>query len=178
MRRAQNLSAPRYRGIVRQPGQPEIQHHRSIDTVVVTGVDHDVIRFDVAVNHTGAVGRLDRPGHIAEDRCRPPGRHRCRSVAHQFTKRRTLDQPHREIVQPFLVPAIDDRHNAGMIQRPGRDRFAAKPPPLLLAGQHPRGDHLQRHIAAQRQLTCPVDHPHPAAAQHLPQLEIPQPPPR
>ena len=73
-----------------------------------------------------------------------------------------------------MVSDLVDRHDVRVIQRRRGFRFDPEPLDVALRGKLARSDHFERHRAVQARLTCPVDHPHAAAANFLKKLVVPE----
>ena len=150
-------------------GQPPVDHLRLTERP-----EHDVVRLDVAVENTAAVGILDRltgidevPEELAEAE-HPPGRRHLAGggmmIADRPCERAAGDQPHHlEQPPPRILPDVVDRRDVGMLERrPGPD-FLEKGGPVPRVVGVAIGELLQKHLAAELEIAGDEHLPHPPA---------------
>ena len=77
-----------------------------------------------------------------------------------------LDELHDVVRRLFLLAHAEDRHDVGVVQLGRGPGFALEPASLLGVSKRLRGQDLERHVAAQRDLLGLVDDAHSAPA-HL-----------
>jgi hypothetical protein len=156
------LQRQRLRIRVGGAGDAEVEHLR----LTVAGDQH-IAGLEVAVDHAGQVRIVHGPAHV--DHQAKAVRQRQRGTLGVLDQGQTFDQFHGQ-ERPRSAAVIErarlmDLRDAGMRQPRQQLRL------LLEAPQHPparqsRAHHLQGDDAAGEVLLGPVDHAHPARAQH------------
>ena len=139
------------------PRDPEVRHHG------VSGLQQDVLRLDVAMDHTPLVRVVQRVGHLPRDmQC---VLERQLPVAQQTSAQRlTLDVRHDVVEHAGRFPGVVHREDVGVIERGGDLDLA-----LEALRSEPRGefgsDHLDGHSAAVLQVLGEMNRRHPPFAQ-------------
>ena len=146
------------------------RHTEVGDARLTLVVQKYVRRFQVAVNDfvvvcelNGLRDGLDQTGRVTS-RKRPAGNSRRQALP--------LDVAHREIVLPFVLAHLLNRHDPRVIQIRCRLRFGVEPFHILLARQLTGQDHLQSDDPVQAGLPGAVDHAHRATGNFLQQLVV------
>jgi hypothetical protein len=147
------------------PDQTEIA-----DVRLAAIIKEDVGWFKVAMQDTSLMGVVDGASDLGRDLGRMFRRRSRRTGIELLIECAASDQLHGEERSPVMFTHLVDRYDVGMIEPAGGLCLALKTVPLRFAGELAGQNHLQRHDAAQRRLTGPVDHPHSAAGDFLQQL--------
>ena len=141
-------------------GDPEVGHLRA-----ALGVDQDVLRLHVAVDHVGEVRGLEP----AADLDRVGGRlvERQPAVAvDPLLERLAVDVLEDDVgVAVLVVAGVDDRDHVGVGDARDRARLAAEALELVGLIRHLAVEHLRRHISLQRLVEREVDGRHSARAE-------------
>jgi hypothetical protein len=161
--RADELARGRQPRLGRGPlGEPEVGQVHVVQVVAV-GVDHDqdVARLDVPVDQAPAVGDVQRPADLPEDRQRLPGVEAALLGQHALEVG-PVDVAHGDVEHALGVAGLVDRQHVGMVDGGGELRLADEPlPEPLVLGQLGRDD-LERDPPAEAEVLGPVHHGHPA----------------
>ena len=91
-----------------------------------------------------------------------------------FGEALAVDESHRKIVHSSLAADRIDRHDVRMFQRRRGPGLVLEPLQLLFVEHAGKGQHFERHRAAQRNLLGLIDDPHAAAADFANQAEVAQ----
>jgi len=131
----------------------------------VTALVHeDVRRFDIAVNETPLVCRVERVSDLLQQSQRALGLQRT-LLGEQPLEIRAVDEAHGDVELPGDLARVVDRDDRRMVERCGQPRLAqealAEPNVLGELG----GKQLQRHVPVEREVARPVHDAHPTAAQ-------------
>jgi hypothetical protein len=140
------------------------------DARLALGVDQDVGRLEVAVQHAAAVREVDRLGDDADVAHRLQRRQRV--FAHQFGQAAALDVIHREVVLPLLLADLVDGDDVGVLEAGGGPGFLLEAAHVGFVGELPAQDHLQGDDAVEADLPRLEHHPHAAAGDLLQQLVV------
>jgi len=149
-------------------GEPEVEHlHASV------GGEEHVRRLEVAVEHAGGVGVDEGPGDREGDPARLAGGERAARLA--LGEGLAAEQLEDEVVALGGTPQVEERDDAGVLERGHRPRLAAERLGVALARRRPH--RLEGDEAAQ--LDVPgLEHEAEAPAPELAhQLELPDPAP-
>ncbi len=136
--------------------QPEVGQHR------VLALQQDVGGLDVAVHDPGAVRGVERLRDLDDDRRRQV-RLEPSADLQQPREVGALDESHRHVEQPVLLAGVVDRHDVRVLDRRRGAELALEATAELLVGGELGRDHLQRHLAVERDVARAIDDPHPAA---------------
>jgi hypothetical protein len=119
-----------------------------------------------------SVCRVERVGHLGGDVEHLPQIER---AAREFAiERLTVEQLHREVkLTGMLVEAVDGA-DVRMVERRCRARLATEPLHGFVVGHRRDRQDLERHLSAQFRVLRPVDEPHPASAQLVENLVVPE----
>jgi len=132
--------------------------------------------LDQALGQRGRVSRCDRRRSHVHGRFVPRWRHgsgwRLTQLGDNRAQRGSLDELHRVVVRPVLLPSGVDGHDIGVMELRGGFGFTPKPNHRLRTQAQGAGKHLQRHLAVQRNLPRLVDNSHPPATQFADDFEI------
>ena len=129
------------------------RRHAEVDQAgPAVGLDHDVVRLDVAVHQPGPVDRRQRIREFQRQRHDPVGGQR--PVVQQAGQRPTLDEIHHEVRAPVVPSDLVDPHEVGMVHGGQQRRLAAQCDGRLIGRPI---DHLERVGAAVRR---PLDAQH------------------
>ena len=130
--------------------------------------DHDVGRFDVAMDDAFLVRIVERHGGLSQDAEHPLGRNGLRFRQH-LVERRPIDVFHGDIGQLALLLHVVDGDDSGVRQDARRPRFPkqALAQPVLFLGIAPSAemDGLDGHRPADIGVDGVVHHPHGAPPQ-------------
>ena len=128
------------------------------------GVDDDVVRLDVPMDHSVAV-RVPQSGqYLARVGNRDGNRARA-ARADQLLQRPSLDVLHDDEVRAIGLAAVEDRDDVRMREPRGVRRLAAEALDELLVVRVAPVQHLDRDATAQLLVLCEVDVGHAAAAE-------------
>ena len=105
-------------------------------------VQQDVAGLEVAVNDAALVGVGHRFGHRHDQLGGFPGRQR--PSLDPVGEAAAFDVAHREVVLAVIFADLKDRYDAGVIELGSRLGFALEALDVLIRGQLPRQDHLER----------------------------------
>jgi hypothetical protein len=145
------------RRLVQRLGDTEVGHQG-----VMVG-EQDVVGFDVAVDHTVAMGVAERVGHVSQDPDRF-GNRQLTLARESGPEGLTLDQRHGVVQQSVRVAGGEQRHDVGMLERGGQLDLAAEPVGAQGGGEIRRQD-LDHDLPAEDGLLGQEDPAHAAAAQ-------------
>ena len=121
--------------------------------------EQDVAGFDVAVHEVVGVGRVQRSGHLVEDRQEIGDRQRPLLREH-CAEGVPVDIPHDEVELAVGITGGVDRDDVRVVDRGGQLRLLGEAvPEHRILGQF-GSDHLHRDVAAEADLPGPVDHGH------------------
>ena len=176
--RSQQVAGGRQARIPLEPRQAEVG-----DPEVPAGIEHQVRRLDIPVQHALFVGVLERLGGLAgqagglAEQSAALGRAvvrrlRAPELLDPMAERRPVDQPHRVVMDAALAADRVHRDDARMAELRRRLGLHAEPGDLAGVDGGGQRQDLQRHATAQRPLDRLVHHPHPAAAELADDLEI------
>ncbi len=133
-------------------------------------VDQDVGRLEVAVQDAPRVRVRHRLGRLGDQ---PRGGPRLLLVAgHQRHQAAAGHQLHAEVMLALVLADLVDRHDAEVVEQRDGLGFILEAAKLVVAGEEPGLDHLQRDGPVEADLTGLVDDPHAAAAQFAPDLVV------
>ena len=122
---------------------------------------HDVMRFDIAMDDAAAVGMCKRSGDLTcKMQCFVPGQ--LALLFHILQQRHTVNQLHDDVFQRVTVADVIDRHNVGVRQHGHRMRLGTEAASngLIRCGVFTHD--LDRNISVQPEIRCPVDPGHAA----------------
>ena len=165
-RAAHDALGPRQRlPAFRQLGETEIGDER-----LAAGVQKDVCRLDVAVQHAVLVRVVHGPrdfgqqfGGLARGQ---------RLAAKAPGEVRPIHEPHREVVLPLVLSHVEHRDDVRMIQPCDCLRLAIEALDKIARREGPGQKHLEGDYALEADLTRLVDHAHPASGDFLQQLVV------
>ena len=122
--------------------------------------DHHVFGLQIPVHDPRPV-RLGQPlGHLGGERDQPL--HGERPVGEQLSKRRSVDELHREIGDGVRLPDLVDRDDRRVVQRGSGARLPLEAAQPVRVGREGRGQDLDRHVAAEARVMRPVHLAHAA----------------
>ena len=149
-----------------RPGGGELLDDAEVGKVgAVARTDEDVRRLHVAVHEPTGVRGVECGGDLPEDAERPAKREL--PLAHeQRLQVAALDVGHRDVEEPVLLAGIEDRDDAGMVERRSQLRLAQEPLAVVALAER-GGEQLQRGRASEPHVLGPVDDAHAAAAEQL-----------
>ena len=146
--------------------RPQVLHQPEVGQQRVLALQQDVRRFDVAVHDPGAVRGVERLRDLGDDRRRHV-RFQPSPDVQQPREVGALDEAHRHVEQPVLLAGVVDRHDVRVLdRRRGAELALEAAAELLVLGELGR-DHLQRHLAIERDVARAIDDSHPAAARDV-----------
>jgi hypothetical protein len=131
------------------------------DPQLVEAVDEHVGGLQVAVQRPLLMGVLDGIGQGAHVVGGAHGRER--ALADQGRQALPFDEIHREKALALVLADFVDGDDVWVLQSRRRFGFGAEARHVVLAGQLPRQDHLERDDAVEPHLPGLVDHTHAAA---------------
>ena len=137
--------------------------------VLSQAAEQHIGRLHVPVHQAAGVRRVQRGGHLGHD---PggAGRRQRASPVQQAVHVLAADVAHRDEEHATGLAGVEDRDDVRVVHRRRGAGFPDEPPPEgVVPGQVP-GEDLQRHPAAQPDVTGPVDHGHAAPADLLDHL--------
>lgn len=151
-------------------GQPIVEEHGN--HALVCFPHEDIRRLDIPVNHSFAMGMLERPGDLPGDFDREPGR--AFTLLNRFLEAVSLEQLHGVEGIALHLPHIIDADDIGMIECRGRLGLPMESPYRL--GLDPVSDekNFQCYLSSQLPVASPVDDPD-ASLPDLSQELIPAP---
>src|SRR3712207_495041 len=125
------------------------------------GVDDDVVRLEVAVDHAALVGEARGAQHL-DDEVDRADRVQRRLVGGDLLERAPLQVLHRDVRRPVPLAAVEDADDVGVLQPGGARRLAAEAlHELLVLGEAPMQE-LERDVAPELLVDRAVDVGHPA----------------
>ncbi len=128
-------------------------------------LDQDVGRLHVAVHEAALVRRVER-GRDLPDQHKGANRLEPRLGRDDPCEVVAVDEPHRHVEPTVLLPGVVDRDHVRVLDRGGGLELKPKAgPELFVLGDLGR-DHLQRHLALERDMQRAVYDTHPAPARH------------
>jgi hypothetical protein len=142
-------------------GQPEVE-----DLDVPVRADHDVRGLEIAVDHVRPVRGGQPIRHLGRDLERRAQRQR--PARDPLLERLPFHQLHRDEDGSLVLPDLVHRGHARVDHGRPRARLAQQAPAALLARDQLGRQHLERHRAVQPLVLGPVDDPHAARAEPLP----------
>ncbi len=111
----------------------------------------------------GGVRFREPLGHLRRDRQKPLLRQR--PVDEHLSQRDSVHQLHRHVGGRAVCPDVVDRDDVRVVERRGRLRFLLEAPQAAGVGSERFRQDLERHLASEARVPCPVYLPHPARAQ-------------
>ena len=146
------------------PGQPEIHHHDP-----ARPGEHDVFRFDVAVDQPGLVDGLEACEKLRGDVLRFFEVERP-AFLEDTEQGRAIDVLHRHQLATLDLDQVEDPADVGRYHFAGGSHFLAQQLEAALGFEELRPQGLQRHFDPQLEVEGVPHLAHPAAAQHLDDL--------
>lgn len=115
------------------------------------------------MDHTALVGVIDRASQLLDERRGLVARQRV--AVEPLLQASTRDQFQRQVGPPVVGRHLVNLDDVRMLQSRRRLGLGTEAVQRVTAGVGAGQDHLQRHMAIERQLPCLVDHTHAAAAE-------------
>ena len=135
------------------------------------GVEEDIRRLDVAVDHATRVRSLKRRSHLP-DRALGLGDRKRALLLEAVGEAAALDVVHHEVWGPvFQLPDGVDGDHIGMGQSCNDLSFAEEPRPGLVVGNHLGAKHLHSEGSPQIRVPRQVDLAHTSEARHVQDLK-------
>jgi hypothetical protein len=124
---------------------------------------HHVLRLQVPMHDARLVRARERVGHLARLREQPA--QGSRAFGELLAKRPALHELHDHVGSVSLPADLVDRHDVGMVQGRGGPRLLLETREPFAIGRELGGQDLDRHLASETRVACPVDLAHAAGAQ-------------
>ena len=138
-------------------GDPKIgQQHAPV------GIDHDILRLDIAVDCALRVGIIERRRDRLDDSDRV-AQPQCSALFDDRVERTAAHILHRDIAQPVVLADIVDRDDIRVPQIRSGDGLAIETPGELGIDRQLRRQHLERHRALEQGIARAVHARHAAA---------------
>ena len=143
---------------------PEVRH---LD--VALGVDQDVLRLDVAVDEAVRMRERERVGARGRELERATHRQRP-GPADELLQVLAGDVLEDDVLAAGVLATVDHGDDVRVRQLRDRPRLAPEPLDGLVVAGVVRVQQLERHVAVEQAVACPVDGRHSTAADELLQL--------
>ena len=130
---------------------------------VIVLVEQHVGGLHVTVHERPPVSGVEGAGHLGQDAKRPLRAQLALAVEHA-PQVVALDEAHRQVELPVVLPGLVDRDHVRMVERCGEPRLAQEAGAEALVLGQLRRDQLERDGTLERQVGRPVDDAHAAAA--------------
>ena len=145
-------------GVAEVAAQPEVGQ---VDVAVL--VEQHVRGLHVTVHQSTGVSGVEGARDLLHDPDGPGGLER--PAAQHDLQVAADDEAHHDVQLPVDLARVVDRHHVRMLQRRRHPRLRQKPLPERHVLGEMRRQQLQRHITIERQITRPIDNPHPTPTQ-------------
>ena len=124
---------------------------KSVTRGLPFGVEQDVGRLQVAVDHPALVGELDGFRHLHHQLGGLPGQQR--AIGQAVGEALTLDEAHTEVMLALVLADLVNRHDAGVIKVGRSLGLGVEPLDVGLVGELTGEDHLERDRTIQAHLS-------------------------
>ena len=142
----------------------EVEHLAVAHRTVRVRAQEDVVGLQIAVDDAVSVRRRDAAHGRQHDRDRLDEIHRARPL-HALGERLARQQLHDQARRALVLDDVEDRHDVGVIDAPGRERLATEAREHLRAGGERREDPLERDVAVGADVDRRVHFGHAAGAE-------------
>ena len=169
MRRAQPRTARREREIRRLIAH-QLSDAEVGDLHPTPGIQQDILRLDVPMEHALFVRILQRLADVRHDREGLPRRES--SGPHGLTQIHPVHKLHDEVAEPFGLTEVVNRHNVRMVQTRQQTPLPSEPFGEGRVAARRQRQQLQRHNSVQMTLPGRIDKPHAAVAHQFEHFQL------
>jgi hypothetical protein len=148
-------------------GQPEVREHRA-----PVAVDEHVVGFEVAMDDARVVSVLEALAHLAQ--VAPGGGAVERAAVEDVAQCAAANQRHGEEHDARCDHEVDDRQDVGVVKARERARLLLEALDEAFIRDEVGHQRLERDLATERLLDCAIHNRHPAGAEALFDVVVPE----